>query len=152
MIRDLLAALPLLLLALVALPGCPVADDDDDVAGDDDATGDDDDCPPGDPAVTEIEPDDLAAMLDSGEDFLLINTHVPYAGEIPGTDAHIAYTDEAGFLDYLGDDLSVVVVVYCATGPMSASVANALVDDGYCNIHDMPGGMSAWQQAGYEID
>jgi rhodanese-related sulfurtransferase len=148
--RNSTLALPALLLSLAIFltPGCPAVDDDDVAGDDDDASG----CGDGDPAVTEISPDELAEMLESGDDFLLINTHVPHAGEIPGTDVHIPYTNVDGLVEYLGDDLSVVAVVYCYTGPMSASAANKLVDRGYCNILDMPGGMSAWAGDGYDLD
>jgi rhodanese-related sulfurtransferase len=123
--------------------------DDDDAAGDDDdASG----CGDGAPAVIEITPDELAEMLEGGDDFLLINTHLPHAGEIPGTDVHIPYTDVDALVEYLGDDLSVAAVVYCYTGPMSASAAHKLVDRGYCNIHDMPAGMTGWVGDGYDLD
>lgn len=140
---------PVALGLFVALVGCSAADDDIEPA-DDDVTLDEG-CDDGDPEITDIDADDLAAMLDD-KDFLLINVHVPYAGEIPGTDAHIAYNDVDGLATYLGDDLSIKAVVYCSTGPMSANAANKLLEAGYCQIHDFPGGMSAWQQAGYSLD
>lgn len=139
---------PTCLVALF-LAGCPAGDDDVEPA-DDDATIEDG-CDGVEPAITDIDADELAAMLDD-KDFLLINVHVPYAGEIPGTDAHIAYTDVDGLVTYLGDDLSIKAVLYCSTGPMSVNAANKLIDEGYCQIHDFPGGMSAWQQAGYSLE
>jgi hypothetical protein len=60
-------------------------------------------------------------------DFLLINVHVPDEGEIPGTDAHVAYTDIPALLALVGDDLRQEVVVY------------------------LDGGMNAWETAGYPL-
>ena len=44
------------------------------------------------PSLAPVSPGALAAELED-KDFLLINVHVPYAGEVPGTDAHISYQD-----------------------------------------------------------
>ena len=85
-------------------------------------------------------------------DFLLINVHVPYAGDIPGTDADIAYTDTDGLVAAIGDQLDRTVVVYCRSGSMSAQASGDLVDLGYTAVYDLQGGMNAWQAAGYELD
>ena len=101
------------------------------------------------PEVHEITPAELDAML-GAKDFELINVHVPNEGEIPGTDAHIAYTDLAGIEAHLGA-LDAKVVVYCKTGPMSAIASADLVDAGYCNVYDMPAGMIGWEGAGFPL-
>lgn len=106
----------------------------------------------GDPAeVHELDADTLAAWL-ADNDVLLLNVHVPYAGEIPGTDAHIAYTEVDALAAEIGTDLDRVVVVYCKSGPMSADAAAALVEREYRGIWDLPGGMNAWEAAGYTLD
>ncbi len=148
MSRPLFALLMLLTAALAA--GCPTTPTDDD-----DAAGDDDDaagltCDGVTPEVTEISPDELDAMLED-KDFELINVHIPYAGEIPGTDVHIPYTDTDALEDYLGD-VAAKAVLYCQTGPMSAIAAADLIDLGYCRIFDMPAGMVGWEAEGYPID
>ena len=130
--------------------------DDDDLSGDDDdSTGNDDDaavpCDPATAALTSITPDDLFGMLED-EEFELINVHIPYAGEIPGTDVHLSYTDVDAIEDHLGYDQQARAVLYCSTGPMSLSAGGALVDRGYCNILDLPGGMSGWSGAGYDLN
>ena len=71
------------------------------------------------PTVTELTPDELEQML-LAKDFELINVHIPYAGEIPGTDIHIAYTETDALEAQLDYDLGNKAVLYCLTGPMSA--------------------------------
>ena len=100
------------------------------------------------PTRTIITPEQLLAMLDA-KDFELINVHVPYAGEIPGTDAHIAYTDVDAIEAHLGGDEAANVVLYCRTGPMSQIAGDALVSRGYCNLSDMSAGSYQWEQLGY---
>lgn len=95
-----------------------------------------------------LTPEELLAMLDA-KDFELINVHVPYAGEIPGTDAHIAYTDVDAIEEHLGYDKAAKVVLYCRTGPMSEIAGDELVARGYCNVSDMPAGSYNWEQLGY---
>lgn len=98
-----------------------------------------------------IDADTLAGWLGDDTDFLLINTHVPYAGDIPGTDLDIAYTDGAELVAAIGDDLDRTTVVYCMSGSMSAQAADTLVAAGYREIYDLTGGMNAWVAAGYDL-
>ena len=100
---------------------------------------------------TNITPSALAEMLAS-KDFLLVNTHVPYEGEIEQTDAFIAY--EEGGPQRVGEypaDRSARIVLYCRSGRMSAIVAEELVNAGYKNVWNLEGGMIAWERAGYAI-
>lgn len=43
------------------------------------------------------------------------------------------------------------VIVYCHSGNRSAQVAQFLNDQGYTNVHNMLGGIVAWQQAGLDV-
>ncbi len=108
------------------------------------------DCSTASDAVNIITPDELDDMM-AAKDFLLINVHVPYEGEIPGTDAHVRYTATDALVDQIGDE-GTKVVLYCKTGPMSATAAADLKDRGYCNLFDMPAGMNGWEAAGYTLD
>ena len=91
----------------------------------------------------------LKEMLAS-KDFTLVNAHIPYDGEIAQTDLFIPYNEIASQLDKLPDK-SARIVVYCRSGPMSTSAAQALVAAGYANVMELDGGMSAWEAAGYEL-
>jgi len=140
-----------LLLAFALLMGCATADPD--------PTGDDDDsteapftCDGVTPEVTDLTPEQLAARIDAGEEFQLINVHVPYAGEIPGTDVHIPFTETADLEEHLDGDHAADAVLYCRTGPMSLQATADLVDLGYCRIYDLPAGMVGWEAAGYDLD
>ncbi len=101
--------------------------------------------------VHQLSVHELKAWLDEDKDFLFINVHVPYAGEIPGTDVHIAYTDTDALAAEIGSDLNRLTVLYCLTGPMSAKAAQDLVDLGYRNIWDLPEAMNGWEDAGYAL-
>ena len=103
------------------------------------------------PVVTDLDPDELAAMLES-KDFQLINVHTPYAGEIPGTDAHVVFSDVDALEAQLVGDIGARAVLYCRTGPMSLQATQDLVERGYCGIFDLPDGMVGWERAGYTLD
>ena len=94
----------------------------------------------------QITVDELVAAL-SSKDFLLINVHIPYAGEIPGTDADLPYTDVAAIEAFVGSNLDQKVVVYCLGESMSVPVGNSMVADGYRSVRYLVGGLSAWQSA-----
>ena len=96
---------------------------------------------------------DLNTILGNGtKDFLLINVHHPYQGDIAGTDQDILYTDTNALSAYIGADLDRKVVVYCMSNYMSGIAGNALVARGYRAIRYLDGGMGAWKSAGYTLE
>lgn len=100
-------------------------------------------------SFTRVSPTELRGMM-RGEDLLLVNTHVPFAGNIPGTDLSIAYDQIGRNLDRLpGKDEK--IALYCRSGTMSASAAETLVGLGYENVWDLEGGMIAWESAGHRL-
>ena len=134
------------------------ASDDSAAATDTEAPADDggDSAAPGPcdgvtPEVTDLSSDQLAEML-LDEDFELINVHVPYGGEIAGTDAHIDYREIDELEAWLGGALDARAVLYCMTGPMSQEATEALVERGYCAIYDLPDGMVGWERDGYTLE
>lgn len=96
---------------------------------------------------SKISPSDLKIMMET-KDFHLINVHVPYDGEIPGTDMFIPYTEIGEKLDLPKNSK---IVLYCRSGPMSKGAAESLIKNGYTNIYDLENGMNGWKQEGYEI-
>lgn len=97
-----------------------------------------------------IDAENLAAMM-AEEDILLINVHVPYGGEIPGTDANIPF-DRLDLIEAGIPDKDTPVVLYCRSGSMSAAASRGLVEAGYSNVIELIGGFNAWRAAGYELD
>jgi phage shock protein E len=97
------------------------------------------------PAVAAITPEEVKALLDSGEDFVLLDVrtqsefdrgHIPGALLIPDTEL----ADRAG--DELPDKDG-LIVLYCRSGRRSAASAADLIDRGYTQVYDM-GGINDW--------
>ena len=97
-----------------------------------------------------ITPQQLYSMLDK-KDFLLVNVHIPYEGEIEKTDLFIPYDEIEKNLDKLPKDKNAKIVVYCMSDRMSNIAARKLVELGYANVANLEGGMIAWHQNGYKI-
>lgn len=88
--------------------------------------------------------DDFDARISQGA--FLVNVHRPYEGEIDGTDAFIDYDDIVGDRR-LPSDPDTPILLYCETGRMSATAADALVNAGYTDVAHLEGGMEAWKAA-----
>ena len=100
-----------------------------------------------------VTPDELNTML-KNKDFVFVNVHIPFEGNIAETDLSIAYdqiTDPAN-LEQLPADKNAKIVLYCRSGRMSQMAAEDLVNLGYTNIWNLEGGMVGWEQAGYKIE
>jgi rhodanese-related sulfurtransferase len=131
-------------------PGAPDGTDAADAENlQDAADGEDPGLPPA--SLGAVSPAALHAELAS-KDFLLINVHVPYAGQIPDTDAHVSYLDVDALAKRLGAAPGAKAVLYCLTNFMSVRAGDDLVARGYRNVRYLDGGMSVWKAAGYPFD
>lgn len=101
-------------------------------------------------AYTDIGPDELAGMLEQ-KDFVLVNTHIPYEGEIEQTDLFIPFDRAAELIDQLPADKDAKIVVYCRSDRMSRIAAEEWAAAGYTDLFNLDGGFVAWEAAGYPL-
>jgi phage shock protein E len=107
-------------------------------------------------AQTKNLPADLdvatAASLHGQSDVVFLDVRTPeeYAeGHIPGV-VLIPLDELPHRIDEVPKDKTVVVT--CRSGNRSAQAAEILRQAGYSNVHNMTGGITAWQQAGYPVE
>lgn len=94
----------------------------------------------------------LQQMLDADDKPLLVNTHIPFAGDIAGTDVSIPFNEITDHLDELPEDRDAPVVLYCRSGPMSVRAATALAGLGFTHVYSLEGGFNAWSAAGLPME
>ena len=99
-------------------------------------------------SLTAVE---LHTML-KDKDFVFVNVHIPFAGNIADTDLSIPYDQIEENLSQLPSDKNAKIVLYCRSGRMSQIAAEKLVSLGYTNIWDLKGGMVDWEQAGFDLE
>lgn len=98
-----------------------------------------------------LDIDAFAEILASSPDeYTVVNVHIPYAGEIEGTDYNIAYNDIDALTSALPDK-DAPIILYCRSGNMSQQASEHLIAMGYTQIWDVPGGMNAWQESGRSL-
>ncbi|MFO7944717.1 MAG: rhodanese-like domain-containing protein [Anaerolineales bacterium] len=101
-------------------------------------------------SYTNLSPGELKAMLDE-KDVTFINVHIPFQGDIPGTDLSVPFDEIEDNLDRLPEDKEARIVLYCRSGSMSRTASRTLVELGYTNVWNLEGGFNAWQEAGYPM-
>lgn len=97
-----------------------------------------------------VSVDQFVEMMNH-KDFILINVHIPYEGEIAETDLLIPFNAIDQNRDKLPNDKDTKVVVYCMTGPMGDIAAGRLIRMGYTRVIHFQGGMKAWKKAGRSL-
>lgn len=84
---------------------------------------------------SDITPQALDAALSRGtEPFALVNVHVPYGGEIRGTDAFIPFDVIAERAGELPPGKAAPIVLYCMSRRMSEAASRTLRELGYTNV------------------
>jgi len=100
-----------------------------------------------------VTPDELNAML-KNKDFVFVNVHIPFEGNIANSDLSLPYDQiaEPQYLSQLPADKNARIILYCRSGRMSQIAAEELVKLGYTNLWNLAGGMVDWEGAGYELE
>lgn len=101
-------------------------------------------------AFTNISVEQLHDMLANGDPFL-VNVHIPFEGDIPGTDESIPFDEIQNHLDQLPQDRDANIILYCRSDRMSTEAAETLASLGFTNVSNLEGGFRAWEAAGYEL-
>lgn len=113
-----------------------------------------------------VSTEDLNKWIGEKKDMIIIDTmpadffakgHIPGAvnAELPKTGMADA-TDEqkAAFIKQLGTDKSKTIVVYCGFTGCARSDVGAVIakEQGFANVYRVPGGIAAWNEAGYALE
>jgi rhodanese-related sulfurtransferase len=101
-------------------------------------------------SLVRLSPAELVDLM-TKTDPIVINVHIPYEGDIPGTDTSIAYDNVDAIETYLHKDHCADLVLICKSGGMSKYAGDELVKRGYLRVRDLAGGFVAWQAAGYPL-
>ncbi|MCA2243410.1 MULTISPECIES: rhodanese-like domain-containing protein [Mycobacteriaceae] len=99
------------------------------------------------PAAKSIGPD-LFAKAMAEPNRITINVHVPYEGELAGTDLAIPFDQISARAEQLPASRTTPLAIYCRSGRMSRIAATTLAQLGYRDIVELDGGMIVWQQTG----
>jgi rhodanese-related sulfurtransferase len=94
--------------------------------------------------------DQLVKMMPN-KDFILINVHIPYEGEIIQNDLTIPFNAIEKFKDELPSDKDFKIVVYCLGGHMGRIAAEKLISMGYTQVFNLQKGMIGWKRYGQQI-
>lgn len=89
-------------------------------------------------------------LANNPEDYTILNVHIPYEGEIEGTNANVPYNDIEALTAALPDK-NAPIILYCRSGNMSEQASRALLERGYTQVWDVLGGMNAWRESGREL-
>ena len=63
------------------------------------------------------------------KDFIFVNVHIPYEGEIARTDAHVPYDQVAQQITRFPAERNAKIVLYCRTGHMPDQAAGLVAAD-----------------------
>lgn len=106
---------------------------------------------PSAPTVSrQIGPEEFEAAI-SEPNRVTINVHVPYEGDIAGTDLSIPFDQISSQIGTVLPDRNTPLAIYCRSGRMSESALAELNSLGYVNVLELRGGMQAWEATGRAV-
>ncbi len=92
------------------------------------------------------------AALQERDDVVILDVREQWEydeGHIPGV-VHIPMNDLPASLSQIPTDKTVIVT--CRSGNRSDQVTDYLRQNGFTNVHNMQGGILAWQEAGLTVE
>lgn len=84
--------------------------------------------------------------------FLLVNTHIPFEGNLPHTDFSVPYDEILENLDKFPRDKKAEIVLYCRSDRMSHEASAALARAGYTIVKNLQGGFNTWKSEGLPLE
>lgn len=93
----------------------------------------------------QVEPKEVKAWLDAGDDFSFIDVRTPEELAI----ARIAEAEPLDYADsskYMALPKDRKIVFHCRSGVRSLDVASYFVGHGFTNVHSMKGGILGWSE------
>ena len=103
--------------------------------------------------VKEVNVDDVKAMLDRGEKFLLVDVREEseFAKDHLAGAIHLGKGVIERDIEQRVPDTAAKLVLYCGGGYRSALAADNLQKMGYTNVISMDGGIRDWREKGYPL-
>lgn len=112
-----------------------------------------------------VNTETMKEWVDKGEDMIVIDTmpaesfaakRIPGAvnAVLPLTKDELTDEERAAFVEKLGTDKDKKIVVYCGFVKCGRSNVGALIakEEGFTNVVRYPGGIVAWEDAGYDME
>ncbi len=93
--------------------------------------------------VNELRGNEEVILLDVREQWEYDDRHIPNTTLIP-------LGELSSRLAELPEDKTIITI--CRSGNRSTQAALLLQQQGFVNVHNMEGGMIAWEQANYEVE
>jgi rhodanese-related sulfurtransferase len=103
--------------------------------------------------VRETNVDEVKAMLDGGEKFLLVDVREESEWQkdhLPGA-IHLGKGVIERDIEQRVPDLNASLILYCGGGFRSALAADNLQKMGYTNVVSMDGGVREWREKGFPM-
>lgn len=103
------------------------------------------------PKIKQLDSEEFEKLINKEEVFVL-QAHVPYNGEIEGTDLIMKdWENPESYIEELPENKKQSIAIYCRSGRMSQITAEQLIEIGYENIYNLEGGMNAWKESGKDL-
>jgi len=105
------------------------------------------------PHVSTVSVQDLHSAIESGRDIYLLDVRTDKEFEtsrLAAVDNLIPYNKIKTYSNQLPKDKNTEIYTFCRSGRRSGIASTILADMGYTNVHNVTGGITAWQNAGYK--